>query len=117
VVASARRGTFATEVHISDLTHISEVRRELEPVAAALAARRATQSDRDRLGMLLEQLVGQEHEDGQVLITLDMQVHRGIYAATQNPYLETTLSQYDYLATRIWVPISGPLAASRRSRG
>ena len=41
-----RRGTFATDVNITDLAHISEVRQELEPLAAAQAARRATAADR-----------------------------------------------------------------------
>ena len=36
------------------------------------------------------------------LMGLDMQVHRAIYAATHNPFLEATLVHYDNLATRIW---------------
>src|SRR5262245_64537508 len=46
VVAYPRRGTFATEVNITDLGHISDVRRQLEPVAAAAASHRATAVDR-----------------------------------------------------------------------
>ena len=33
---------------------------------------------------------------------LDMTVHRALYAATHNPYLEDTLVRFDNLATRIW---------------
>lgn len=36
------------------------------------------------------------------LMHLDLQVHRAIYAATHNPYLEDTLVRHDNLATRIW---------------
>src|SRR5262245_23030484 len=42
VVAYPRRGTFATDVNITELGHLSEVRQVLEPLAAAKAAQRAT---------------------------------------------------------------------------
>ena len=32
----------------------------------------------------------------------DLRIHRSLYAATHNPFLEDTLIQYDNLATRIW---------------
>jgi DNA-binding GntR family transcriptional regulator len=104
VVAYPRRGTFATEVNITDLGHISEVRHSLEPVAAAAAARRATAVDRAVLTDLLSELRPHGATSGTTseLMRLDMSVHRAIYAATHNPYLEDTLLRYDNLATRIW---------------
>jgi DNA-binding GntR family transcriptional regulator len=104
VVAYPRRGTFATEVNITDLAHISEVRQQLEPSAAASAARRATAADRSRLGVVLEELerASSAELSSDRLMRLDMQVHRSIYATTHNPYLEDTLVRYDNLATRIW---------------
>ncbi|MEU5309983.1 GntR family transcriptional regulator [Streptomyces sp. NPDC021562] len=101
IVAYPRRGTFATEVHIADLGHISEVRRRLEPLAAGLAARRAGEADRAALERLLARLADAS-DAGTDLIRLDMTLHRAIYAATHNPYLEDTLVRYDNLATRIW---------------
>ena len=123
VVAYPRRGTFATEVNITDLGYISEVRQQLEPVAAAAAARRATAADRAALRSLATKLDSAERKGAEQkgtgdkrsagkgaegkavsadLMRLDMQVHRAIYAATHNPYLEDTLVHYDNLATRIW---------------
>jgi DNA-binding GntR family transcriptional regulator len=104
VVAFPRRGTFATEVNITDLAHISEVRQQLEPSAAASAARRATTADRGRLGDLLAELeqVTSADQAADTLMRVDMRVHRSIYATTHNPYLEDTLVRYDNLATRIW---------------
>lgn len=104
IVTYPRRGTFATEVNITDLAHISEVRLQLEPMAAARAAERATSADRKTLSGLLRQL---ESEDAgsrgtDALMRLDLRVHRAIYAATCNAYLEDTLVRYDNLATRIW---------------
>jgi DNA-binding GntR family transcriptional regulator len=118
VVAYPRRGTFAAEVNITDLGHISEVRQHLEPMAAAAAARRATAADRAALRSLADQLnsaagkgaaskgagstgAGSRSVSAD-LMRLDMQVHRAIYEATHNPYLEDTLLHYDNLATRIW---------------
>ncbi|MBO8195383.1 GntR family transcriptional regulator [Streptomyces oryzae] len=99
-----RRGTFATEVNITDLAHISEVRQELEPLAAAQAARRATAADRSSLSALQRELEGahSRQRDAAELMHLDLQVHRAIYAATHNPYLEDALVRHDNLATRIW---------------
>lgn len=103
VVAYPRRGTFATEVNITDLGHIAEVRQELEPVAATAAARRATGVDRAFLRSLATTLRGSRHMSASTdLMRLDMRAHRAIYAATRNPYLEDTLVHYDNLATRIW---------------
>ncbi|MEI5522805.1 GntR family transcriptional regulator [Streptomyces brasiliscabiei] len=104
VTTYPRRGTFATDVHITDLAHISEVRQELEPLAAAQAARRATATDRTALAALRRRLdgAGSAREDATGLMQLDLQVHRAVYAATHNPYLEDTLVRHDNLATRIW---------------
>ncbi|MGI5350441.1 GntR family transcriptional regulator [Streptomyces sp. CA-250714] len=104
IVTYPRRGTFATEVNITDLAHISEVRQQLEPMAAGQAARRATEQDRAALEALLQELerVDSSRRDSDELMRIDLQVHRAIYAATQNPYLEDTLVRHDNLATRIW---------------
>ncbi|WP_432025845.1 GntR family transcriptional regulator [Streptomyces sp. 1222.5] len=101
IVSYPRRGTFATEVQIADLGHISEVRKQLEPLAASMAAQRAGERDRQHLEGLLAELADAS-DRGADLIRLDMTVHRALYAATRNPYLEDTLIRYDNLATRIW---------------
>lgn len=102
VIAFPRRGTFATDVNITDLTHLFEVRQVLEPAGAAVAARHATAADRVAMAALLKKLESQGFGTPEQLMDLDMQVHRTIYAATHNPYLEDTLVRYDSLATRIW---------------
>jgi DNA-binding GntR family transcriptional regulator len=103
VVAFPRRGTFATDVNISDLSHISEVRRTLEPLAAASAADRATEADRAALTALRSQLeTAARPGDNTELLRDDVGVHRAIYRCVHNPFLEDTLISYDNLATRIW---------------
>ncbi len=103
VVAYPRRGTFATDVNISDLAHISEVRRTLEPMATAAAASRATDADRATLTELRAQLdAGVPDGDNSELLRTDLALHRAIYRCVHNPFLEDTLIRYDNLATRIW---------------
>jgi DNA-binding GntR family transcriptional regulator len=104
VVAYPRRGTFATTVDIVDLAHISEIRVELEPLAAARAARTAGPVVRARLAELGTEIVRLESSvrDRRNLIVRDIQVHREIYRAAGNPHLEDILVREDNLATRIW---------------
>jgi DNA-binding GntR family transcriptional regulator len=103
VVAYPRRGTFATDVNISDLSHISEVRRTLEPLAASAAAERATRQDRTALTELRSHLeTSARPGDNTALLRDDVGVHRAIYRCVHNPFLEDTLVSYDNLATRIW---------------
>ncbi len=102
VVAYPRRGTFATEINVTDLTHIFEVRKVIEPAAAASAARHATPADRAACRALAGELAAAGAGPPDALMTLDVRVHRAIYAATRNPYLEDTLIHYGNLATRIW---------------
>ncbi|MPY98046.1 MAG: FCD domain-containing protein [Actinophytocola sp.] len=106
VAAFPRRGTFATDVNIADLAHISEVRRALEPLAASAAAERATTADRATLAELRDRLDAargtQGAEDNDALLRMDLDVHRSIYHCVYNPFLEDTLVGYDNLATRIW---------------
>src|SRR5919206_4669871 len=49
VVSYPRRGTFATGMDISDLAHISDIRAQLEPLAARRAAERAPRPTRTEL--------------------------------------------------------------------
>lgn len=104
VVIYPRRGTFATDVQMTDLAHISEVRRHLEPVAAAAAATRADTGQRELLTHLAEELrASARHEvDVRDLMRMDLRAHRAIYAAMGNPFLEDTMVRYDNLANRIW---------------
>ena len=104
VVAFARRGTFATEVQLTDLAHVSEVRLLLEPAAAAAAAQRARPAERVTMAALADGLGDLASGDtgSQELMRADLRIHRAIYAATHNPHLQDTLVRYDNLATRIW---------------
>jgi DNA-binding GntR family transcriptional regulator len=103
VTVFPRRGTFASEINITDLTHISEVRVVLEAHAASRAAERITDAQRAELAELLDELSGSQGSDnGEALMALDARVHRFIHRCAGNPYLEETLSRYFNLSLRIW---------------
>lgn len=104
VVSFPRRGTFATQVDITDLAAISEMRQVLEPLAARRAALMARSDLRAQLAAKAEQIasMGDEPEDKRPLMEYDIDVHRLIYRAAENPHLEETLVRLDNLATRIW---------------
>jgi DNA-binding GntR family transcriptional regulator len=96
-----RRGTFVSRINIADEARLTEIRVELEGLAAALAAERATEKDRTTLLTLLEELEHGSHTRADHT-ELDARVHRAVYAATHNEFLEATLNQYANLALRIW---------------
>jgi DNA-binding GntR family transcriptional regulator len=103
VTVFPRRGTFASEINITDLAHISDVRGVLEGHAAHRAAQRITEAQRAELDELLGELGRSEGSDDlEALMTLDAQVHRFIYRCAANPYLEETLGRYFNLSIRIW---------------
>jgi len=103
VTVFPRRGTFASEINITDLNHISDVRMTLEGHAASRAAERITETQRGELHALLVELGrSQGSDDVEALMALDARVHRFIYRCTGNPYLEDTLARYFNLSLRIW---------------
>jgi DNA-binding GntR family transcriptional regulator len=103
VTVFPRRGTFASEINITALAHISDVRSVLEGHAAYRAAQRMTDAQRLELEDLLVELAQSEgSDDVEALMALDARVHRFIYRCTGNPYLEGTLGRYFNLSLRIW---------------
>lgn len=104
VVSFPRRGTFATGVDVADLRHISQIRVNLEPVAARTAADTASAAVRAHLLELADRTDALEIEaiDRHELMRWDLRVHRAIYRAAGNPHLEDVLIRYDNLATRIF---------------
>jgi len=100
-VTYPRRGTFVSRINIADEARLTEIRVELEGLAAALAAERATESERAAMLELLDVLEHGSHQRTHHT-ELDARVHRAIYAAAHNEFLESTLNQYTNLALRIW---------------
>ena len=96
------RGTFVTDVNITDLARITEVRVVLEGHAARLAAERATAADRAAIQELLTRLSSVELPDQRDLMKLDQEIHRSIYRCARNSFLDSTLERYFNLSLRLW---------------
>jgi DNA-binding GntR family transcriptional regulator len=103
VVVFPRRGTFASEINITDLAHIADVRMQLEGHAAFRAAQRLTPAQRSELQQLRADLTAlQGSTEIDALMALDARMHRFIYTCAANPYLLATLDGYFNLSLRIW---------------
>jgi DNA-binding GntR family transcriptional regulator len=103
VTVFPRRGTFASEINITDLADISDVRTQLEGHAAFRAAQRISEAQRSELEHLAAELAAsQGSDDVQALMALDTRVHRFVHHCAGNPYLEETLGRYYNLSLRIW---------------
>jgi DNA-binding GntR family transcriptional regulator len=102
VTVIPRRGTLVSEINITDLAGIYEVRAHLESWAARLAAERAGAADRAEAQALLDELEalspGGPYE---ALLALDRRIHRFAYRCPQNEHLAETLDQYHNLSLRI----------------
>jgi DNA-binding GntR family transcriptional regulator len=96
------RGTFVTDVNITDLARITEVRVVLEGFAAHLAAERCGASDRAAMQDLLSSLESGRAHDERELMKLDQQIHRQVYKSARNSFLESTLERYFNLSLRLW---------------
>jgi DNA-binding GntR family transcriptional regulator len=103
VTVFPRRGTFASEINITDLAQISDVRVLLEGHAAARAAERLTPALRGELDAMIAKIDNREGSgDADTLMRLDAEVHRFIYRCSGNVYLRDTLERYLNLSLRIW---------------
>lgn len=100
LVTHARRGTFATDVNLADLALLSDVRAELEGLAAARAASRATDGDRHHLEDLAATPAA--GADPFAAMRHDTEIHRGLWTASHNPFLQQACERHHSLSTRIW---------------
>lgn len=95
VTIHPRRGTFVSDMNLTDLGSVFEVREQLEALAARLAAERALKNERaalatTRAGLAAE--VSAADLDG--LMELDRHLHQQVYRLSRNPFLIETLERY-----------------------
>src|SRR5438552_11235235 len=109
------RGTFVTEVNITDLARITEVRVVLEGHAARLAAERIGAGDRVTITDLLERLDAAELTNPRELMQLDREIHGQIYRSARNAFLENTLERYFNLSLRPWYQVLDHRARHREA--
>ena len=108
---------FVAAVDTRDLTAISEVREQLEPFAARLAAERRTDDDLDVIDELLAAIERRQGDpDVRDLIELDQRIHHHVYRCAHNEFLRSVLEQHYMHALRIWfLALDRVTTSSRRS--
>jgi DNA-binding GntR family transcriptional regulator len=102
VTVVPRRGTFVTDVSITDLQKIFELRIILEGFCARLATQRITEEHIEKMEMVLREL--EELHDGNpsTLISIDKRFHKLLYRAAGNEFLTETLDRLYDLSLRLW---------------
>jgi len=98
------RGPFVSEIRVTDLPKIFEVRLVLESLSARLAARRATSEQLSQMQALFHSGSGRVkiESNNWALIALDRQFHHLLYKAADNEFLENALCRLYPLAQRLW---------------
>ena len=102
IVVKPRRGIFVSELAITDLAQIFEVRVELESLAVELATERITQDQLLKLEQLADQYQNTLPDNKDKMIDLDVKFHALIREATHNRFLISNLEYYYNLSLRIW---------------
>ena len=113
-----RRGTMVTDVHAEDIARFAEVRAELEPHAARLAAERMPDELREEAAAARDR-AGGGGRGGRRGAHAPRRAHPPFaWRASGNPYLEATLEGYWALSLRVWHLVLDrvPVAAGRGAR-
>lgn len=103
VVIVPRRGMYVSDIRITSLRQLFEVRLVLEGLAARLAADRGTDQHWAQMEEVLDESPdAQDTADNALLIALDEACHQIIYEAADNEFLLDTLSTMYALSLRLW---------------
>jgi DNA-binding GntR family transcriptional regulator len=103
VVVYPRRGTLVADLNLSDLQKIFELRLELEPFAARLAAERASAEQIATMHALFTGADEILHTgNNRQLIQLDHRAHELLAQAAHNEFLEETLERLYGHVLRLW---------------
>jgi DNA-binding GntR family transcriptional regulator len=102
VFLAPRRGMFVSEISITDLQKIFELRLVLEGFSARLAAQRATEAQLAAMEALMRELNQIRDQDGKALMAIDEQFHELLYQAADNELLADTLRRLHAQSFRVW---------------
>lgn len=105
-----RRGTFVSDVSVTDLQKIFELRIVLEGFCARLAAERITEEQLERMEATLHDLERLREGDSQALMSIDKRFHRLLYAAADNEFMAEILDRLYDLSLRLWYLVLNRLA-------
>jgi DNA-binding GntR family transcriptional regulator len=96
------KGIFVSDVNITDLEQISELRLLLEAYCARQAAKNASADDLVVLEALCQEQASISPEQHERLFDLDHKFHQAIARAARNHYLTSILDDFFGLSQRLW---------------
>jgi DNA-binding GntR family transcriptional regulator len=97
-----RRGMYVTEISITDLRELFEVRLPMEELAAELAAQRGTEKQFAEMRKTLTMLTDENIPDHDTLIKVDETFHHLVYKAAHNKFLHHAITPLLGLGIRLW---------------
>jgi DNA-binding GntR family transcriptional regulator len=103
VAIAPRKGSWVTDLSISDLQELIAARELVEPAVAASAASRATSADIEHLQQLIEAVSG-AYKAGDLLASIqaDRDFHRTIALIGGNRYLAGVVDDINTATLRYW---------------
>ena len=102
VVVAPRRGMFVSDVAITDLQQIYEVRVELESLCARLAAQRITPEQLSELKSLMAECRRSDQDDKELVLSLDRRFHQLMAESAGNKFLRSEVEKFYNLSLRVW---------------
>jgi GntR family transcriptional regulator, rspAB operon transcriptional repressor len=103
VTVSPRRGMFVTDVSVTDLLQVHEIRMDLEALCVSLAVTRIMPNELAQLRCLVQELDAAEQDGDQMsLLQLDRNFHALLAKASHNRILQTETERLYNLSLRIW---------------
>jgi len=97
-----RLGVFVSDIAITELTKIFEIRAVLEPQAVRLATKRITQGELTEQRLLVDKYKDADPTNRETLLNLDCDFHTFLAEAAHNDFLLKDLKHYYNLSLRIW---------------
>jgi DNA-binding GntR family transcriptional regulator len=113
VIMAPRRGMFVSDISITDLQKIFELRMVLEGFCARLAAQRATLDQLNSMEEVIRQLEADSSDDNRALMAIDESFHELLYQAGDNEFLADTLQRLHALSLRLWYLVLNRLGSVR----
>lgn len=113
VVIAPRRGMFVSDISITDLAKVFEVRVVLEGLCARLAAERATPEQVSRFENVRGSVRGTQSR--QAIMELDQHFHELLYEAANNAFLADTLGRFQALSMRLWYLLLDQLSGMQQA--
>lgn len=97
-----RRGMYVTDVSITDLQKIFEMRLAVEGLAARLAAERISAEQLAQMEAVMADLARLPAGEGAALVEIDERFHALLYEAAGNEFLAETCTRLHALSCRLW---------------